>query len=148
MYLHQELTRKIIAAAIEVHKNLGPGLLEAVYQLCFSMELENHGLTYEKELGIPLLYKHRRIDHYLRLDFLVGDAIVVELKSIEKMLPVHQAQLLSYLRLSGKQVGLLINFNVPVLKMGIHRCVLDADEGDQSAAPKAVRYTQSESTRR
>ena len=128
MYLYQELTHKIIAAAIEVHKNLGPGLLEAVYRLCLGLEFENYGLKYQKEVSIPLLYKDKKIDHCFRLDFLVENELVLELKSIETMLPVHEAQVLTYLRLSGKQVGLLINFNVPVLKMGIRRCILSKQE--------------------
>ena len=134
MYLHQELSHTIIAAAIEVHKNLGPGLLEAVYKHCLGLELETQGLKYQKELDVPLVYKNRKIDHCFRLDFLVENAIVLELKSIETMLPVHEAQLLTYLRLSGKQVGLLINFNVPILKQGIRRCVLSAE---QTFEPKA-----------
>lgn len=137
MYLHQELTHKIIAAAIEVHKNLGPGLLEAVYQLCLGLEFESHGLKYQKEATIPLLYKNKKIDHCFRLDFLVENEIILELKSIESILPVHEAQLLTYLRLSGKQVGLLINFNVPVLKQGIHRCILSFCETNRSSNLKA-----------
>ena len=128
MYLHQELTHKIIAVAIEVHKNLGSGLLEAVYRLCLGLEFENYGLKYQKEVSIPLLYKDKKIDHCFRLDFLVENEIILELKSIETMLPVHESQLLTYLRLSGKQVGLLINFNVPVLKMGVRRCILSKKE--------------------
>ena len=98
MYLHQELTHKIIAAAIEVHKNLGPGLLEAVYLLCLELELKNQRLQYQKEVMVPLAYKNEKIDHFLRLDFLVENEVVLELKSIETMLPVHEAQLLTYLR--------------------------------------------------
>ena len=132
MYLHQELTHKIIAAAIEVHKNLGPGLLEAVYLLCLELELKNQGLQYQKEVMVPLAYKNEKIDHFLRLDFLVENEVVLELKSIETMLPVHEAQLLTYLRFSGKEIGLLINFNVPVLKQGIRRCILSAHEAPRS----------------
>ena len=124
MYLHQELTHKIIAAAIEVHKNLGPGLLEIIYRTCLELELECHGLKVKKEVIVPLVYKNRTINHSFRLDFLIENEIILELKAVEKVLPVHEAQLLSYLRLSNKQVGLLINFNVPVLKHGIHRCIL------------------------
>lgn len=137
MYLHQELTHRIIAAAIEVHKNLGPGLLEAVYRFCLSLELEALGLKYQKEVGIHLLYKNKKIDNCFRLDFLIESDIILELKSIEKILPVHEAQLLTYLRLSGKQVGLLINFNVPVLKQGIHRCILSAHGSQRSSDLKA-----------
>ena len=124
MYPHQNITHKIIAAAIEVHKHLGPGLLEVVYLVCLSVELELYGLRFQKELNIPLSYKNRRIDHSFRIDFLVENEVVLELKSIEAILPVHKAQLLTYLKLTGKQVGLLINFNVALLKNGIHRCIL------------------------
>ena len=132
IYQHQELTHKIIAAAIEVHKILGPGLLESAYRLCLAFELENQGLHYQQELLIPILYKDRKIDCGFRLDFLVENAVVLELKSIEKILPVHEAQLLTYLRLTGKQVGLLINFNVTMLKNGIHRSVLNALDFESS----------------
>ena len=127
MYLHQELTHRIIAAAIEVHKNLGPGLLEAVYRLCLGLEFAALGLQYQTEVEIPLLYKDKKINHCFRLDFLVENDVVIELKAVEKVLPVHEAQLLTYLRLAKKQVGLLINFNVPMLKQGIHRCILSTN---------------------
>ena len=125
MYPHSDLTQKIIAAAIEVHKNLGPGLLEHVYLTCLSWELESVGLRFQKELDVPLIYKGRRINHSFRLDLLVEDLVILELKSTETILPVHEAQLLTYLKLTGKQIGLLINFNVPLLKQGIRRCILD-----------------------
>ena len=124
MYLHQELTHKIIAAAIEVHKGLGAGLLEGVYRLCLCLELQNQGLKFQTELDVPLLYKNKKINQCFRLDFLIEDKIILELKSVERILPVHEAQLLTYLRLSGKQLGLLINFNVPIIKQGIRRCIL------------------------
>ena len=107
MYLHQDLTHRIIAAAIEVHKNLGPGLLEAVYRLCLGLELAARGLKYQTEVAVPLLYKDEKIDYCFRLDFLVENDVVLELKAVEKVLPVHEAQLLTYLRLSRKQVGWL-----------------------------------------
>jgi GxxExxY protein len=124
MYPHQELTHRIIAAALEVHKNLGPGLLEAVYLLCLEFEFEKAGLKYQKELDIPITYKNKQINHHFRIDFLVEDAIILELKSVETILLVHEHQLLTYLRLSGKQLGLLINFNVSMLKHGIKRRIL------------------------
>lgn len=129
-YQHQELTRQIIGAAIEVHKTLGPGLLESTYRLCLALELEHRGLRYNQELLIPILYKHKKIECGFRLDFLVENTVILELKSVETMLPVHKAQLLTYLRLTGKEVGLLINFNVAVLKDGIHRSILNAQEFD------------------
>jgi GxxExxY protein len=127
MYLHQELTHRIIAAAIEVHRNLGPGLLEVVYRLCLGIEFAANGLKFQTELPIPISYKNKTIDHCFRLDFLVENDVIIELKSLEKVLPVHEAQLLTYLRLAKKQVGLLINFNVPILKQGIHRCISNAN---------------------
>jgi GxxExxY protein len=127
MYLHEELTHKIIAAAIEVHKNLGPGLLEAVYLDCLGFELENYGLQFQKELNIPISYKGKQINRYLRMDCLIENSIVLEVKSIDTILPVHEAQLLTYLRFSGKEIGLLINFNVAVLKHGIRRRILSLD---------------------
>ena len=138
MYLHQELTHKIIAASIEVHKNLGPGLLEAVYRLCLGLEFKNRGLHYQQEVDVPLSYKNKKISHCFRLDFLVENEIILELKSIEKVLPVHEAQLLTYLRLSGKQVGLLINFNVPILKMGISRRILSIPSSYHSCDVKVA----------
>ena len=141
MYPHQDLTYRVIAAAIEVHKNLDPGLLEAVYFTCLSFELEDSGLYFEKELDIPLLYKDRITNRFLRLDFLVENKIVLELKSVETVLPVHEAQLLTYLKLTGKQIGLLINFNVPLLKNGIHRRIL-GDVSNCSGQEKKLDYTE------
>jgi GxxExxY protein len=93
-----------------------------------ALELESHGLKYQKEVSFPLLYKNKKIEHCFRLDFLIENEIVLELKSVETVLPVHEAQLLTYLRISNKEIGLLINFNVPVLKQGIRRCILSANE--------------------
>jgi GxxExxY protein len=121
--MQQELTGKIIGAAIEVHKNLGPGLLETVYGICLGTELENLGLHYQKEVAIPLLYKNQKINQFFRIDFVIENEIILELKSVETILPIHEAQILTYLRLSGKQVGLLVNFNVPLLKTGIRRYI-------------------------
>ena len=130
IYQHQALTRRIIGSAIEVHKVLGPGLLKSVYRLCLAFEFERQGLHYQQELRIPLLYKERKIDCGFRLDFLIENAVILELKSVESILPVHEAQFLTYLRLTDKQVGLLINFNVTQLKDGIFRRVLNAFEFD------------------
>jgi GxxExxY protein len=127
-YQDEEITRAIIAAAIEVHKTLGPGLLESTYKTCLLIELEENGLQYREEVAVPIIYKNRQIDGGFRIDVLVADRVVVELKSVEHILPVHEAQVLTYLRLLEKQVGLLINFHVPVLKRGIRRCVLNARE--------------------
>ena len=115
-----QLTEKIIGAAITVHKELGPGLFESVYQNCLLVELELLGLGVEKEVNLPVMYRGRQVsDDGFRLDLLVEDQVIIELKSVEKIQPVHAKQLLTYLRLAKKPLGLLINFNVPVLKDGI-----------------------------
>ena len=120
----RELTRTILSAAIEVHRALGPGLLESAYQACLSRELELHELRFRQQVELPVVYKDVKLDCGYRIDFIVEEKVVLELKAIEGLLLVHQAQLLTYLRLSGLRVGLLINFNVPVLKDGIRRRVL------------------------
>lgn len=118
-----ELTDKIIGSAIEVHRELGPGLLESAYEACLFFELAQAGLKVERQKALPVYYKSIRIDCGYRLDLLVEDQIIVELKSIEALLPIHKAQLISYLRMSGCSVGLLINFNVALLKDGLQRIV-------------------------
>lgn len=118
------LTEQIIGAAIEVHRALGPGLLESTYEACLCYELQQLGLKVEQQKPMPLVYKDLRLETAYRIDLLVEDRVVVEIKSVEQIHPVHEAQLLSYLRLSGCRVGLLINFNVPTLKQGIRRKVL------------------------
>jgi GxxExxY protein len=120
----QTLTRQIISAAIDVHRALGPGLLESAYQACLSHELRLQQLGFRQQVELPLIYKDVKLDCGYRIDFVVEGKVVVEIKAIEGILPVHEAQLLTYLRLSGLRVGLLINFNVPVLKDGIRRRVL------------------------
>jgi GxxExxY protein len=119
-----ELTYQIIGAAIEVHRLLGPGLLESTYRECLCRELSLRGLSFRKEYGIPLQYKGIQLDCGYRIDLLVADCVIVEIKAIEQLVPIHDAQLLTYLRVGGWKVGLLINFNVLVLKDGIHRRVL------------------------
>ena len=119
----EHLTGQIIGAASEIHQHLGPGLLESTYQACLCHELELPGLTVEYEKPLPLEYKGVRLDCGYRLDLLVGGAVIVEVKSVEALAPIHEAQLLTYLKLSGVKVGLLINFNVVVLKNGIRRLV-------------------------
>lgn len=116
------LTEKIIGAAIAVHKELGPGLLESVYQSCLFAELELYKVRVQKEVVLPVMYRgHKISDEGFRLDLLIEDLVIVELKSVENIQPVHAKQLLTYLRLANKQLGLLINFNVPMLKDGITR---------------------------
>ena len=122
--LHPELTRQIIGAAMEVHRQLGPGLLESAYEECLCHELRLRGISFQRQLDLPVEYKGLKLDCGYRLDLVVEDKVIVELKAVESILPVHEAQLLTYLRLTGKRVGLLINFNVPVLRRGIVRRVL------------------------
>jgi GxxExxY protein len=118
-----QLTERIIGAAIEVHRNLGPGLLESTYEECLCYELSQLGFSFQRQLELPVRYKSVDLDCGYRLDLVVEGLVVLELKSVSELLPVHSAQLLTYLRLSGKPVGLLINFNVPVLKNGLKRLV-------------------------
>ncbi len=120
----RKLTEQIIGAAIEVHRFLGPGLLESAYQACLAQEFAIRGLPFKREMPLLIEYKGATLDCSYRLDYIVGDKVVVELKAVEAILPVHQAQLVTYLKLTGCKVGLLINFNVPVLKNGIKRMVL------------------------
>jgi len=117
------ITLHIIQAAIEVHKHLGPGLLESLYRECLIFELRDRGLNVVVEELIPIFYKGRALNGYYRIDLLVEDAVIVELKSIETVLPVHCAQVLTYLRLTSKPVGLLMNFNVSYLVKGVRRIV-------------------------
>jgi GxxExxY protein len=124
MLLQEQLTEQIIGAAIEVHRELGPGLLESAYEQCFCHELHLRGIAFQCQVELPVKYKGLGLDCGYRIDMVVESAVIVELKSIEQILPIHHAQLLTYLRLSGKKVGLLINFNVSVLKNGIVRRVL------------------------
>ncbi|NTV49338.1 MAG: GxxExxY protein [Geobacteraceae bacterium] len=116
------VTDKIIGAAITVHKELGPGLLESVYQNCLYVELEYLKVRVQKEVMVPVMYRGCEVtDKGFRLDLLIEDLVIVELKSVENVQPVHSKQLLTYLRLANKPLGLLINFNVPMLKDGITR---------------------------
>lgn len=118
-----QLSKQIIGAAIEVHRALGPGLLESAYEACLSHELSLRRLPHIRQLALPLVYKGVQLDCGYRLDLLVGDLVVIEIKAVEALEPIHDAQLLTYLRLKGLWLGLLINFNVPVLKQGIKRLV-------------------------
>ena len=116
-----DLTGEVIGAAIEVHKTLGPGLLESIYQECICIELGLRNIPYERQKEIPIEYKGVNLNHTYRLDIVVPKELIVELKACESLEPIHDAQLLTYLKLSGIKIGLLINFNVPVLKEGIKR---------------------------
>lgn len=123
--LYEEgLTREIIGACIEVHQKLGPGLLEATYQTCLCRELYLRELSFQSHKSLPLDYKGARLECGYRLDFMVAELVLLEIKAMEALAPIHAAQVLTYLRLTGLRVGLLINFNVPVMKSGILRLVL------------------------
>ncbi|MBI3909745.1 MAG: GxxExxY protein [Armatimonadetes bacterium] len=124
MLIHRDITDAILGAAIEVHRALGPGLLESAYEECLCHELALRGISVERQVPLPVRYKGVLLDCAYRMDLVVEDAVVVELKCVEAILPVHEAQLLTYLRLSGKRVGLVVNFHEPVLKDGIVRKVL------------------------
>jgi GxxExxY protein len=116
-----ELSAKVIGLCIEVHRETGAGLLESAYEECLAYELSRNGLRFERQKEMPLRYKDVLLDCGYRLDFLIEDSLIIELKAVDKVLPIHQAQVLTYLKLSQKQLGLLINFNVPMLKDGIER---------------------------
>jgi GxxExxY protein len=116
-----QVTEKIIGAAINVHRTLGPGLLESAYEACLAFELVEAGFKVEQQKPIPVIYKAVKLDCGYRLDLLVNDIVIVEVKSVDQLMPIHEAQLLSYLKLSGCKIGLLINFNVKMLKEGIRR---------------------------
>jgi GxxExxY protein len=122
MLENEQLTEPVIGAAIEVHRVLGPGLLESVYERCLSHELDLRGIGHQRQVPLPVIYKGQAIDCDLRMDIVVP-GLVLELKSVEKLLPIHEAQLLTYLKLSGHKIGLLINFNVPKLRDGLKRMV-------------------------
>jgi len=113
-----------LALAIEVHRHLGPGLLESAYEECLCHELHLRGLDFKRQVELPVLYKGLSLDCGYKIDLVVQEEVILELKSVEKRLPVHQAQLLTYMKLANKRVGLLINFNVPLLTRGIVRRIL------------------------
>ena len=119
--VYNNISKQIISAAIEVHKELGAGLLESVYEYCLLDELKRRGLVAERQVMLPVCYKGSQLDKEFVIDILVEDKVILELKSVETILPIHEFQLLTYLKLSGKKLGLLINFNVPQLKEGIRR---------------------------
>ncbi|GLS04152.1 hypothetical protein GCM10007860_12980 [Chitiniphilus shinanonensis] len=122
--LNDPLSEQIIGAAIEVHRALGAGLLENAYEQCLRHELALRGLAVQSQLHLPIRYKGVQVDHAFKLDLLVEERVIVELKSCEKLLPIHESQLLTYLKLTGLKTGLLINFNTTLLKNGLRRLVL------------------------
>jgi GxxExxY protein len=120
----EAIATQIVDAAYAVHKVLGPGLLEKIYEVCFCHELQKRGLSYQRQVDIPVVYDGITFDEALRLDVIVEDLIICEIKAVDQTNPLYQAQLLSYLRLTGKRIGFLINFNIPVIKNGIKRIIL------------------------
>ena len=115
------ITEKVIGASIEVHKGLGPGLLESAYERCLCYELSLAGLKFERQVPLPLVYKDVKLESGYIMDLVVEDLLVVELKAVERLMPIHEAQLLPYLKPADKRIGLLLNFHIPVLKDGIKR---------------------------
>ncbi len=122
--LHEEITEGAIRAAIEVHRVLGPGLLESAYEECFCREMSERGIAFSRQVALPVSYKGVRVECGYRMDVVVEDKVVIEIKSVEALMPIHEAQLLTYLRMSGYRVGLLVNFNVVLLKDGIKRRIV------------------------
>lgn len=123
-----QLTESIIGAAIEVHKHLGPGLLESAYEECLCHELNLRKIPFQRQAPLPVVYKGVKLDCGYRIDLLVKNEVVVELKAVESIAPIHEAQVLTYMRLGGWRVGLIINFNVPIVIKGIKRLVLGLKE--------------------
>jgi GxxExxY protein len=136
---HDKITEAIIGAAINVHRALGPGLLESAYEACLAYDLTEAGWTVEKQKALPLIYRGLSMDCGYRLDLLVDGKVVVEVKSVEALAPIHQAQLLSYLKLSGCKLGLIINFNVTLLKHGIMRLAHNLEESTSPPSPRSPR---------
>ena len=122
--IDNDITHEIIGAAIEVHKRLGPGLLESAYEECLAHELRLRNLRVDQQVALPVVYKETKLECGYRLDLLVEGRTVVELKSVESLAPIHEAIILTYLRLSGHKIGLLINFNVAILKDGVRRFIV------------------------
>jgi GxxExxY protein len=118
------LTERVIGLAIDVHRQLGPGLLESAYEECLCFELKQYGIVHFRQVPLPVVYKDVRLDCGYRMDIVVEEELVVEIKAVERLMPIHDAQMLTYLRLSGHKIGLLMNFNSVVLKDGLRRLVL------------------------
>ena len=133
-----DITERVIGAAIEVHRHLGPGLLESAYEECLCYELSREGLRFERQVHLPVDYKGLHLDCAYRLDLVVEGNVIVEIKAIDALLGIHKAQLLTYLRAARKQVGLLINFNVAVLKNGIKRIVNDYHGPAVESSPRVL----------
>lgn len=121
--LHEDLTRSILGCAIKVHRALGPGLLESAYQACMAHEMQRMGLSIQREVQVPLVYEGLEVDCGYRLDFLVEGSVVIELKAVERLLAIHEAQVLTYLKVTGLRVGLLLNFNAVTIPKGTRRLI-------------------------
>ena len=121
---NDELSQQVIGLAIEVHRHLGPGLLESAYEECLCLELKEAGLPFHRQVPLPIIYKSIKLDCGYRLDLVVKDRLILEIKAAEQLLPIHNAQLLTYMKLSGIRTGLLLNFNSAVLKDGLRRLIL------------------------
>jgi GxxExxY protein len=119
-----ELTERVIGLAIDVHRSLGPGLLESAYEECLSFELDQAGLSYRRQVPLPVIYKDVRLDCGYRMDLVVENKLIIEIKATERLMPIHEAQMITYLRLSGLHLGLLVNFNDVTLRNGLRRVVL------------------------
>ena len=133
-----EITDQIVDAATQVHRALGPGLLESAYEACLVSELVQRGFLVERQKDLPVVYRDTQVDCGYRLDLLVEEQVIVEVKAVDKLAPIHDAQVITYLRLSGTKVGLLLNFNVPLLKDGLRRLVNDYPETLADSANSAV----------
>lgn len=120
----EEIATAIVDAAYKVHSTLGPGLVESIYEVCFCHELKKHGLAFQRQMNVPITYDSLKLDAALRLDVLVENLVICELKAVEEVIPLFEAQLLSYMKLLQKRLGFLINFHVPVIKDGIKRMIL------------------------
>src|SRR5215813_9153324 len=131
-----DLSNRVIGCAIQVHRELGPGLLESTYEQCVAYELLQAGIPFKVQHPIPVSYKQIKLDCGYRVDLLIADRLIVELKSVEELLKIHEAQLLTYLKLGGWPIGLLINFNVPVLKKGIKRLVHNFEQSSAYSVPR------------
>jgi GxxExxY protein len=136
---HNKTTETVIGAAIEVHRHLGPGLLESTYEACLAYELTERGLKFERQKVLPVKYREILLDCGYRIDLLVEDLVIVELKAVERLEAIREAQLLSYLKLSGVPIGLLLNFNVIELRRGIRRLVNNLKENSSLRSPRPPR---------
>jgi GxxExxY protein len=140
-YRLNAITSRVIGAAIEVHRRIGPGLLESAYNACLSFELREIGFRIDEQVPLPVIYRDVKLDCGYRMDFVVENEVIIEVKAMEQLAPVHYAQLLSYLRLADKRIGLLINFHVQMLKDGIRRIVNDFPEPEPEALTQRSQST-------